>query len=164
MQFSAMAWERKLCFARVCHLVGEKEIVWLCVCFCSRTNVRTDYTPTYRTGSKFCYTLAAPYLWASFHCPIPSLSDIRKKVRKFYQIWVWNAETQHLMHKVRGNYSSCISLSTTHICRVTTTNECKQRNLHNVCHQVSVFGYEGSCIQEEYIWQHRVSTKGRNLL
>jgi hypothetical protein len=30
----------------------------------------------------------------------PSFSGIRI-VRKFYWIWVWNVETQHLMHKVR---------------------------------------------------------------
>ncbi len=106
---------KKIVLARVCHLVGEKEIVWLCVCFCSRTNVRTDYIPTYWTGSKFCYTLASPYLWASFHRPIPPLSEVRK-VRKIYQIWVWNAETQNLMHKVRGNDSSCIRRSSEHIC------------------------------------------------
>jgi hypothetical protein len=42
---------------------------------------------------------------ACFHpLHIPSFSGICK-VKKF-QIWVWNAETQHLMHKVReSNYS-----------------------------------------------------------
>jgi hypothetical protein len=35
-----------------------------------------------------------------------SLSEVRKVIRKFYSIWVWNDETQHLMHKGRGNYSS----------------------------------------------------------
>jgi hypothetical protein len=30
----------------------------------------------------------------------PSFSGIRV-VRKFYWIWVWNVDTQHLMHKVR---------------------------------------------------------------
>jgi len=32
--------------------------------------------------------------------PIPSFSGICK-VKKFDWIWVWNVETQHLMHKVR---------------------------------------------------------------
>ncbi len=31
---------------------------------------------------------------------VTSFNGIRK-VRKFYKIWVWNAETQHLMHKVQ---------------------------------------------------------------
>jgi hypothetical protein len=30
-----------------------------------------------------------------------------RKERKFDSIWVWNAKTQHLMHKVRGNCGSC---------------------------------------------------------
>jgi hypothetical protein len=42
-----------------------------------------------------------------FSPPIPSLSLwVRSaKLRKFYHIKVWNGETQHLMHKVRGNSS-----------------------------------------------------------
>jgi hypothetical protein len=56
-----------------------------------------------------------------------------------------------LVKKIRLKSGYDGELSFANIYRVTTTNKCKLRNLHNVCHQVSVFGYEGSCIQEEYI-------------
>ncbi len=46
---------------------------------------------------------------------IPSLSEVRK-IRKFYSIWVWNAETQHLMHKVWSNYNSCTCRSSENTC------------------------------------------------
>jgi hypothetical protein len=39
-----------------------------------------------------------------------------RKARKFYSIWVWNAETQHLMHKMWGNYSSCTGKSSANTC------------------------------------------------
>jgi hypothetical protein len=48
--------------------------------------------------------------------PIRSSSEVYK-VRKFYEIWVWNAETQHLMHKVRGNFRSPTCRSSENICR-----------------------------------------------
>jgi hypothetical protein len=43
------------------------------------------------------------------------LSEVHK-VTKFYLIWAWNAETQHLMHKVEGNYSNCAYRSSENIC------------------------------------------------
>jgi hypothetical protein len=51
--------------------------------------------------------MSSPPPLGLFSSPIPSLSEVCSKVTKFYIIWVWNVETQHLMHKVRGNYSSC---------------------------------------------------------
>ncbi len=59
--------------------------------------------------------MSSPCPWASFHPLSPSLSEVRK-VRKFYWIWAWNAETQHLMHKVQRNYSSCTCRSSENIC------------------------------------------------
>ncbi len=47
--------------------------------------------------------------------PIPYLSEVRK-VREFYSIWIWNAETQHSVHKVRGSYSSCTGRSSENTC------------------------------------------------
>ncbi len=84
-----MAWERKLCLLEFV-IWGLKEIVWLCVCLCSRTNVRTDYIATYRTSSKFCYTVASSYPWASFHRPIPSLSEVCKVRTLASSLEHWN--------------------------------------------------------------------------
>ncbi len=49
--------------------------------------------------------------------PNPSFSGIRKG-RTFYEISVWNAESQHLMHKCsfERNYSSCTSRSSENLC------------------------------------------------
>jgi hypothetical protein len=44
-------------------------------------------------------TLSSPSLWASSHPLSPVWVTVRI-VMKFYKIWVWNAEAQHLMHKV----------------------------------------------------------------
>jgi hypothetical protein len=57
--------------------------------------------------------LSSPCLWPCFHPPMPSLSEVSKSKEVIKSGY---AGTQQLMHRVRGNYSSCTCRSSENIC------------------------------------------------
>jgi len=80
---------------------------WYCTSDRFKLDLRADSTVEISVKS-LC-------LWTSFHPPNPSFGGIRK-VKKFYKISVWNAETQYEMLSIscirfERNHTSCTGRS-----------------------------------------------------